>query len=208
VYLVTDDAVPSDELLARLDAALEGGIRVVQFRTKAPSARTAIALGEQVRRRCRDHGALFVMNDRADLAIAFDAHAVHVGQDDLPPDVARRVVGPGRLIGLSVSTLPEAEAADAAPAVDYLGFGAIYQTPTKPDAEYAGLDLLRAARRRVRKPIVAIGGISIARAAEVIEAGADAVAVVSALFGAADSRQAARDLLAQVAQARGRAGVG
>jgi thiamine-phosphate diphosphorylase len=202
VYLVTDGALAADELLPRLEAALRAGIQVVQFRTKAASVRGALALGLEVARRCRAHGALFLVNDRADLAFTLEADGIHVGQDDLPPGAARRILGETRLVGLSVSTVAEAGAADLAAEVDYIGFGAMYPTVTKPDAEYAGLDMLREARGRVRKPIVAIGGISAERAAEVIAAGADAVAVVSAIFGADDPSGAARDLLERVGEAR------
>jgi len=203
VYLVTDDELPRDRLLAGLDAALAAGIDVVQFRTKQSATRSALRLGAEVAQRCAARGALLVVNDRADIAVALRAGGLHVGQDDLPPAVAREVVGGKVLLGLSVSTVEEAAAAEGDAAVDYVGFGAIYPTATKPDAEYAGLELLRAARERVTKPLVAIGGITLERAAEVIAAGADCVAVVSAIFRAPEPGRAAEQLLACVTQARG-----
>ncbi len=202
VYLVTDDTLPPDELLRRLDAALAAGVRVVQLRDKRTAMRAVLRLGEQVAELCARHGALLLVNDRADLALALDAAGLHVGQDDLPPEVARRLLGPERLLGLSASFLPEVEAAERLEAVDYIGFGALYPTATKLDAEPAGLELLRQARQRTRKPIVGIGGITADTAAEVIRAGADAVAVVSAVFRAPDAGSAARTLLDQVRAAR------
>src|SRR5262249_40412919 len=153
--------------------------------------------------RCRAHDALCFANDRADLALVLGTDGLHVGQDDLPADVARALLGADRLLGLSVSYLEEADRAEHAVELDYIGFGAMYPTATKPDAEYAGLDLLRAARSRTRLPIVAIGGITLDTAGEVIRAGADLVAVVSAVFRAPDAGDAARRLLDTVVAARG-----
>jgi thiamine-phosphate pyrophosphorylase len=141
------------------------------------------------------------VNDYADLAVALDAEGVHVGQDDLPPAAARAVVGPDRLVGLSVSAVEEAIEAASGEA-DYIGFGALFGTATKPDAEPAGPELLAEARRRVRLPIVGIGGVTAANLPEAIRAGADSVAVVSAVFGANDPAQATRELLAAIAAAR------
>jgi thiamine-phosphate pyrophosphorylase len=203
VYLVTDDALDPDTLLARLDQALAAGVGVVQYRSKQPRIPAVLELGRRVRDRCREHGALFFANDRADLALALDADGLHVGQDDLPPTDARPLLGSDRVLGLSVSYLDEADRADAMAELDYIGFGAIYPTATKPDAEYAGLDLLRQVRGRTRLPIVAIGGITLDNAAEVIHAGADLVAVVSEVFQAADAGVAVQRLLEAVRTAHG-----
>ena len=113
------------------------------------------------------------------------------------------MVGPNQIIGLSVSHLPEADAAASNPDVDYIGFGALFHTPTKPDAEPAGPDMLAEARKRVRFPIVGIGGVTADNLAAAFAAGADAVAVVSAVFSAADSAAATRDLIAAITRARG-----
>jgi thiamine-phosphate diphosphorylase len=141
------------------------------------------------------------VNDRPDVAVARGADGVHVGQDDLPADRVRAMVGPDWLLGVSASTIDEAVEIDRSGA-DYLGFGAMFATPTKSDAEYAGPAMLAEVKRRVRLPVVAIGGITALNLPEVLAAGADLVAVVSAVFGAADPARAATDFLAVVAAAR------
>ena len=202
LYLVTDDHLEPDELLARLDAALGAGADVVQFRDKRDDRSAVAAVGRQVAERCRAAGALFIVNDDAELARDLDADGIHVGQDDAAPSEVRAIVGPNQIIGLSVSHLPEADAAAANPDVDYIGFGALFTTPTKPDAEPAGPEMLVEARRRVSFPIVGIGGITAGNLAAAFAAGADSVAVVSAVFSAPDPAAATRDLLAAIARAR------
>jgi thiamine-phosphate diphosphorylase len=202
VYLVTDDGLDGEELLHRLDQALIAGIRAVQYRAKQGRVSAMLELGRRVRERCAERDALFFANDRADLALVLDADGLHVGQDDLPPEAARPLLGADRLLGVSVSYLDEADRAERMPELDYIGFGAIYPTATKPDAEHAGLELLRLVRGRTTLPIVAIGGIGQDTAADVIRAGADLVAVVSAVFRAPDAGEATRRLLGAVQGAR------
>jgi thiamine-phosphate pyrophosphorylase len=201
LYLITDDRLPDDDLLSRLDAALGAGADVVQFRDKRPGRGRVYQLGRRIAEHCRQHGALFIVNDYADLAVALEADGVHVGQDDLPPAAARAVVGPDRLVGLSVSAVAEADEAERTEA-DHIGFGALFPTGTKPDAEPAGPNLLALARRRVRLPIVGIGGVTADNLHHAFRAGADSVAVVSAVFGAPDPAAATRDLLVAIARAR------
>ena len=202
LYLVTDDRLAADELLGRLDAALRAGADVVQFRDKRDDRSAVASVGRQVAERCRAAGALFIVNDDARLARELDADGIHVGQDDAAPAEVRAIVGPSQIIGLSVSHLPEADAAAANPDVDYIGFGALFHTPTKPDAEPAGPEMLVEARKRVSFPIVGIGGITASNLAAAFEAGADSVAVVSAVFSAPDPAAATRGLLAAIEQAR------
>ena len=202
LYLVTDDRLEADELISRLDAALGAGADVVQFRDKRDDRSSVAAVGRRVAERCRAAGALFIVNDDAELARELDADGIHVGQDDAPPAEVRTIVGPNQIIGLSVSHLPEADAAAADPDVDYIGFGALFTTPTKPDAEPAGPEMLVEARKRVRFPIVGIGGITAENLNRAFAAGADSVAVVSAVFSAPDPAAATRDLLAAIERAR------
>jgi thiamine-phosphate diphosphorylase len=202
LYLVTDDRLEVDDLLARLEAALGAGADVVQFRDKRDDRAAVADVGQQVAERCRAAGALFIVNDDADLARELGADGIHVGQDDATPAEVRAVVGPEQVIGLSVSHLPEADAAAKNPDVDYIGFGALFHTPTKTDAEPAGPEMLAEARRRVSFPIVGIGGITASNLAAAFAAGADSVAVVSAVFSAPDPGAATRDLLAAIARAR------
>jgi thiamine-phosphate diphosphorylase len=204
LYLVTDDRLDEASLLARLESSLAAGADVVQLRDKRTDQQAVLATGRKVAEACRKHGALFIVNDDADLAVALDADGIHVGQDDAPPSAVRAIVGPDRIIGLSVSHLHEAETIDANPDVDYIGFGALFLTPTKPNAEPAGPDMLAQARKLVRVPIVGIGGVTAANLGQAIAAGADSVAVVSAVFSAPDAAQATREIIEAIAQARGR----
>ena len=202
LYLVTDDRQAPDVLLARLGAALDAGADVVQFRDKRDDRAAVAEVGRQVAARCREAGALFIVNDDPQLAVDLNADGIHIGQDDASPAEVRAIVGPNQIVGLSVSHLPEADAAAANPDVDYIGFGALFTTPTKPDAEPAGPDMLVEARKRVTFPIVGIGGITAGNLDAAFKAGADSVAVVSAIFSAPDPAAATRGLLAAIAKAR------
>ncbi len=153
-------------------------------------------------RRCREAGAHFIVNDRADLALAVDADGLHVGQDDLPARAARRVLRPGMLLG--VSTHDSAQARQAvADGADYVAVGSMFPTATKAGFQLVGPELVRELRPRVPVPLVGIGGITPDNAGEVIRAGADAVAVISAVCAAPDPAAATRRFLEQIAAARG-----
>jgi thiamine-phosphate pyrophosphorylase len=203
LYLVTDERVDPPTRRTVVAQALAAGTRVVQLRDKAALGGALLREAADLVRLCRAYGALLIVNDRADVALAASADGVHVGQEDLPLAAARQVIGPDLLVGVSASLVEEAVEADRSGA-DYLGFGAMFATPTKPDAEYAGLPLLAEVKRRVGLPVVAIGGITSENVAAVLAAGADAVAVVGAVCAAADPGRAARQLLAASAARRGR----
>ncbi len=202
LYLVTDDRLDGDRLVERLDAALRAGVEVVQFRDKRTDRAAVAEVGRRVAERCRAAGALFIVNDDAHLTVELDADGIHVGQEDEPPSVVRSIVGPNRIIGLSISHLEELDEAAANPDLDYIGFGALFLTPTKPDAEPAGPDMLAQARGRVPFPIVGIGGITADNLSEAFAAGADSVAVVSAVFSAPDPGAASTGLLQAIERAR------
>ena len=153
--------------------------------------------------RCRRAGALFIVNDRADLALALEADGLHVGQEDLPARAARRILRPGMILGVSTHDGRQARRAREDGA-DYIAVGSIFPTGTKAGFRLVGLDLLRELRPRIGLPLVAIGGITEANAAQVMEAGADAAAVISAVCGAPDPREATARLL-EVMQRPGRA---
>ena len=201
LYLVTDDRLEQSARRRILEETLSVGVQVVQLRDKRASARALYDEAVDLAKLCHQRGALLIVNDRVDVAVASGADGVHVGQDDLPADRARPIVGSDLLLGVSASTVAEAIDVERSGA-DYLGFGAMFPTPTKSDAEYAGPAMLAAVKRQVRLPVVAIGGITALNVSEVLAAGADLVAVVSAVFGAADPPGAAADFLAAVAAAR------
>ena len=202
LYVVTEAGVPQQRRLDAVARALAAGARVVQLRDKNTPRRLLLEEARTMKALCRDWGAAFVVNDDVALAWSCDADGVHVGQDDLPAFEARRLLGEGKLIGLSISAVGEAEEADQLP-VDYIGVGAINATPTKADAELGGLDLLRRVRPLTKKPLVAIGGINASNAVSVFEAGADAVAVVRGIFAEPDISEAVRSLLDIADRAKG-----
>jgi thiamine-phosphate pyrophosphorylase len=175
-----------------LEPALRGGVDIVQLRDKALDDDALVAAAEPFRAACAEHGALFVLNDRPDLVEACGADGVHVGRSDMPVAQARSLVGPDRLLGLSVSTREELGDVGGA---DYVGVTA-FTTPTKEDAVAGGLELLRAAAASLTVPWFAIGGIDLANADEVVAAGAPGVAVVRAIKDADDPEAAARALRA------------
>lgn len=175
-------AVPLSELARLLRGA---GVRLIQFRAKQATSQELLSQARQLLSSFAP-GSLLIVNDRADVARLAGAAGVHLGQDDLPVDAARELLGPEKIVGLSTHNLEQIEAAAAA-AADYLAFGPVFATATKAAAEpVVGCAGLREARKRTRKPLVAIGGITPANAAAVLEAGADSVAVISGWLAADD----------------------
>jgi len=203
VYLVTDPRLLAGrdrvDVVAR---AIDGGATVVQYRDKDASDEIFLEAGAPVARLCRDRGVAFIVNDRVHLVSALQADGVHVGQGDAALGEARRILGPGSIIGVSVSTVDEAVAAESGGA-DYLGVSPVFDTPSKIDTPAAtGLDGLRRIRAAVRIPLVGIGGVDATNAAEVVAAGADGVAVIRAILAAPDPCEAARTLLGIVRDGR------
>jgi thiamine-phosphate pyrophosphorylase len=194
VYLVTGESLSAGRTTrAVVAAAIDGGVDVVQLREKDRSVRDRYEIGREVRALCREAGVTFVVNDRVDLAQALDADGVHLGDDDLPVPVARELLGAEAIIGRSVSTVAAAEAAQTAGA-DYLGVGTVYRTQSKddiPEAEHGvGPERVREIAAAVDIPLVGIGGITVDNAAEVAQAGADGVAVITEITRAEDPEAA------------------
>jgi thiamine-phosphate pyrophosphorylase len=210
-YLVTqEDLSGGRSTVDVVEAALRGGIDVVQVREKHRSAREQLAVARAVRPLAAEAGVSLVVNDRVDVARAADADGVHLGDDDLPVAVAREQLGPDATIGRSVSTVEGAREAAAAGA-DYLGVGAVYRTDSKDvddEESEIGLGTVRAVDAAVDVPFVGIGGVTPENAADVVAAGADGVAVVSAIAGADDPEAATRWLAAAVEEGRRRRGAG
>jgi thiamine-phosphate pyrophosphorylase len=192
LYLVLEARPHGQDPRPLLDAALRGGVDVVQLRDKDLGDEALVEAAAPFRAACVEHGALFVLNDRPDLVEACGADGVHVGRSDTPVAEARAHVGPGRLVGLSASTLEEL--ADTGGA-DYVGVTA-FATPTKRDAVVGGLELVHAAAETLTVPWFAIGGIDLSNVEEVAAAGAPGVAVVRAIRNADDPESAARKLRA------------
>ncbi len=203
LYVIVDTAVAGDrDPVALAAAAIAGGATAIQLRAKDLPTVRQVAVARALADLARRHAVLFIVNDRLDVALAVEADGVHLGWEDLPPAEARRLLGPERVLGVSAGNLEEARAALAAGA-DYLGVGPIFPTRTKADAgEAIGLEGLRAIRALSPVPIVAIGGITAENAAAVIAAGADGVAVISAVLLAPDPTAAARRLRQVIDEAR------
>ncbi len=199
LYVITD-ACSGGGHLAISRAALNGGARIVQLRDKGTSLPQLVPIAREVHRLTRAANALFIINDRADLALAVGADGVHLGPDDLPVAEARRILGPHKIIGASCGTVDEALAAYQAGA-DYIGCGAIFGTQTKLDAGDAiGLEALAAIVNATLLPVAAIGGVSLANIAATREAGARMACVISAITGAGDEAAmtgAVRNLVAR-----------
>ncbi len=188
------DGAQGMEALRIAKAAIAGGVTAIQLRDKESPLPLVLEVGRKIREICREEGVLFFVNDRVDLAILLDADGVHVGQTDIPVTEVRKLLGDQKWIGASASSLEEAEKAISQGA-DYLGVGAIYATRSKADAgEPVGTGLIREIGSRWTIPMVGIGGIKAHNAASVIAAGADGVAVISAIFDADDPEAAARQL--------------
>lgn len=198
VYVIISGTTP----LETVKAALAGGAGVIQWREKRMGLPEQLERGRQVRELCREADALFLVNDRVDLAQALQADGVHLGQDDLPIPAARAILGPGAIIGGTCETPEEARRAEAEGA-DYLGSGPVYATPSKADAgEPYGPAVIERVSGATALPVVGIGGIGPGKAAPVIRAGAVGVSVISAVTGAADPLAATRALVDEVTKAK------
>jgi len=194
LYLVVDALPPRRSAEELLDAALEGGVDMVQLRDKEADDETLLRSASLFRQICSEHGALFWVNDRPDLALQGEADGVHVGQEDVPVEEVRAAVGPDVLIGLSTHSEPQLEAALASDA-DELSVGPVFGTPTKPGRAATGLSLIEhAARAARRRAWFAIGGIDLGNVRQVVAAGAQRVVVVRAIRDATDPRAAAAAL--------------
>lgn len=188
LYLVLEARPRGADPRPLLDAALRGGVDVVQLRDKELADQALVAAADPFRTACEEHGALFVLNDRPDLVEECGADGAHVGRSDMPIEDARALVGPDRLIGTSASTAAELAAVGGA---DYVGVTA-FATPTKEDAVAGGLELLGDAAKSLDVPWFAIGGVELSTIGDVLAAGAPGVAVVRAIRDADDPETAAR----------------
>ena len=185
-YFITDARLSRAGNISDVRCALAAGVKVVQYRAKDTGTRDMLAEALELKRLCQ--GAIFLVNDRVDVALAVDADGVHLGQEDLPCDEARRLLGPGKIIGITVSCLEEALSA-ARQGADYLGVSPIFATQTKLDAGIpTGLTLLREVSTAVSLPLAAIGGLTLQNTSEAIAAGAQMVCAISAVVTETDVR--------------------
>lgn len=202
LYLCTPDR---PDLAAFVEACIQGGVDVVQLREKVLQARPLLARARLAAAVCRDHGVPFILNDRPDLALEAGADGVHVGQDDAPPALARRVLGPSAIVGLSTHAPAEIDASAREP-VDYVSAGPVSPTPTKPGRAGTGLEYLRHAAAVCARPWFVTGGVSPETVGPMVDAGARRFVVVRWLTESADPRAAARSLRQAIEAATDRLG--
>jgi thiamine-phosphate pyrophosphorylase len=202
-YAIIDRAKTGERSpLEVCEVLLGAGVCLIQYRDKRASSRVLFENSRALAERIRSAGRIFIVNDRADVAWAAGAQGVHVGQEDLPVESARKILGPQAIVGYSTHDLAQLAQADGSTA-DYIAYGPIFPTRSKENPDpVVGLDGLRAARRATRKPLVAIGGITLETAGAVLEAGADSVAVISDLLSAPDLAARAREFLQAVGENR------
>ena len=198
LYLVTDEAClpPGRNLYDAVEEALQAGVTLVQYREKNGPGKGMLEKARKLIALCHKYNVPLLVNDRLDIALLSGADGVHLGQDDIPVAEARRMAGEDFIIGATAHNVEEALAAEAAGA-DYLGCGAVFATHTKKDTVPLGLDGLKAIRQAVRIPIAGIAGITTENYQQVLATGADGVAVVSAILGAASVRKAVTRFLGQ-----------
>jgi thiamine-phosphate pyrophosphorylase len=197
LYLITS---PSDQLISVVEAALEGGLTLVQYRDKDADDMTRIHTAKTLKEICHQYDALFIMNDRIDLALAVDADGVHLGQQDVPVSLARQLLGPQRIIGRSTTNPDELHRA-LEERVDYIGVGPVYETPTKAGKAAAGHDYVHYAAEHSTVPWFAIGGINTDNLGDVIASGAERVSVVRAIMQAEHPTLITQFFISQLVQA-------
>ncbi|RXA19879.1 thiamine phosphate synthase [Methanosarcina sp. MSH10X1] len=200
-YLVTDSGLSKKGTLSDVREAVESGCRIVQYREKARSTKAMVEEASEIKRICSGR-AIFLVNDRIDVALAVDADGIHIGQDDMPIEMARRLLGENKIIGLSVHNREEAIRAEKAGA-DYIGLGPIFDTATKKDAgEGIGPLKIRELKAAIQLPVVAIGGINKENCQSVIQNGADSLVAISAVVCSDDVRKETRYFIDMIRKTR------
>jgi thiamine-phosphate pyrophosphorylase len=195
LYAIIDPTLLTSSELDLAAALAESGVELIQYRNKTASSRQFFEISQQLANVLKPRGVRFIVNDRADIALLSGAGGVHVGQEDLSVEDARAICGPDRWVGVSTHTLEQVAEANLTSA-DYIAFGPIFPTATKKNPDpVVGTELLRQVRRMTKKPVVAIGGITLERAAEVYRAGADSLAVIRDLISVPNPAVRAREYL-------------
>ncbi|MCX5782458.1 MAG: thiamine phosphate synthase [Elusimicrobia bacterium] len=179
--------------------ACRGGADAIQFRDDELSDTKILEIGERLKKICGEKKVLFILNNRPDLALALDADGVHLGQNDIPVKWARQILGSAKIVGVSVSALGESIAAEREGA-SYIGLNPIFETPIKAERKALGLDIIGLIKKRVKVPVIAIGGITKDNVSEVIKAGADGVSVIRSVCGSKDIISAAKELKTKIAE--------
>ena len=194
LYLVTDKSDDVEKFLMTIEEAIKGGVSVVQIREKTADTLDFYNLALKVKEITEKHNVPLIINDRVDVALAVDAEGVHVGQSDMPCDVTRALVGPDKIVGVSAATIEEARKAESDGA-DYIGAGAVFPTATKDDAPKITKKDLKEIVESISIPVVAIGGITLNNAHELIDTGIAGLSVVSAIMSSENPKKSSEELL-------------
>ncbi|SDA44035.1 thiamine phosphate synthase [Methanobrevibacter millerae] len=194
LYLVTDNSDNEEKFLKTIEDAILGGVSVVQIREKTADTLDFYNLALKVKKITGKYNVPLIINDRVDIALAIDADGVHVGQSDMPCDVTRKLIGKDKILGVSAATVEEAQKAEKDGA-DYIGTGAIFPTATKDDAESVTINELKEIVESINIPVVAIGGITLKNASELVDTGIAGLSVVSAIMSADNPKKASEELL-------------
>lgn len=196
LYVITDPELCKDNLLQQAEQALRGGAKILQYRNKRASEQQKREEATALQLLCKTYHCIFIINDDVDLAKTVNADGVHIGQSDAALLHARQVLGPDKIIGVSCNNQLEWALTAQQHGADYIAFGRFFASSTKPEAPPAAITLLKEGHARLHIPIVAIGGVTQENASELIEAGADMIAVIHGVFGQPDPQQAAAHLQA------------
>lgn len=194
LYVITDPELCKTDIVSQVEQALSGGAQIVQYRNKTASAQQKQQEATQLNQLCKKYNCLFIINDDVELAKKIDADGVHIGQSDTTLHQARTILGKEKIIGVSCNNQLEWALAAQQQGADYVAFGRFFASQTKPDAPQANIDLLTKARQQLDIPIVAIGGITPDNANELLQAGADMLALIHAIFARADISRAAQQI--------------
>lgn len=195
LYFITDRGLTKNGIENDTEEALRAGVKIIQYRDKCASTKAMLETAKKIKRMASGHGAIFLINDRLDVALAADADGIHIGQDDMPLDEARKILGNEKIIGVTAHTIDEASRAQADGA-DYIAASPVFATATKHDAGTpGGLSLIQKIRSGISIPIVAIGGINSSNIKSTIDAGADAAVAISAIIASGSVYRSAKLLL-------------
>jgi thiamine-phosphate pyrophosphorylase len=193
LYFITDSRLTKKTVLEDVGSALKAGVKIIQYREKDKNTHDMIIEAEEIKKLCKKSGALIIINDRVDVALAADADGIHLGNEDMDYITARRMLGRDKIIGLTVHNIEEALEAESKGA-DYIGISPVFETLTKPDAGMpAGIKFVREVKDRIKIPLVAIGGINRSNIKNVLEAGAKSVAIISAIVTSPDVEKECRE---------------
>jgi thiamine-phosphate pyrophosphorylase len=198
LYFLTDSGLSKQGIVEDVKQVLNAGCKIVQYRNKEKSSKGMVQEASKLAKLCKEQNALFLVNDRLDIAQAVDANGVHLGQDDMPLNAARKILGSEKVIGITTHNLEEALQAEKDGA-DYVCVSPIFQTDTKKDAgEPTGIFLIKEVKQKVKIPVAAIGGINLENARQVITAGADSVCVISAIVCNENVEKAAKEIIEEI----------